>query len=101
VAVAIENNGRFLGPKDPRRLRFRFLVVMAVLFAFALLYSSGEGDPTARLIGGALMLAGITWQARETMLDPDYKSKYPFWYGRSLFTLGLLIRFAYTVTHRN
>jgi hypothetical protein len=74
---------------------------MAVLFALALLYSSGKGDPAAELIGGALMLAGIAWSAREVMLDPEYKSKYPYWYGRSLFSLGLMIRYAYLVTHRN
>jgi hypothetical protein len=46
------------------------------------------------------MVAGLAWQARVALKDPNYRKGDSYWRGHAIFFFGLLIRFAYTVSHR-
>jgi membrane-bound ClpP family serine protease len=76
------------------------LLVCALFGALFLVREFLQGTAVVRLAGGVLMVAGIGWQAKAALNNQNYRTSDSYWRGHAVFILGLVIRFAYTVSHR-
>jgi hypothetical protein len=78
-------------------------ILLAVLAALGGVFLGKEylsGEPNVRIVGGALMVVGIAWQASEALTSTAYRKSRGYWGARFVFLLGLLVGAAYTITHQ-